>query len=161
MADYYSVIRRAVVALGISTFEDRRAIYNRARAAQECYLGKRPFNKSDFDRERLLLEDAISRVEAEATTKRIITYASRREPMQPKRHRPSFVSDFDDGVSPDITVISVADGPLRGRDTFTFTSAAGPVVGTGLPGLIFASGGLLAWWRRKRKVHLKHGLEHS
>jgi hypothetical protein len=151
MADYYSVIRRAVGALGISTFEDRRAIYNRARAAQECYLGKRP-SKADFDRERLLLEDAISRVEAEATPRRIITYASRREPMQPKRHRPSFVSDFDDGVSPDITVISVADGPLRGRDTFTFTPAAGPVGGTGLSGLIFASGGLLAWWRRKRKA---------
>ena len=112
------------------------------------------FNKADLDRERSMLEDAISRIEAEATSKRIITYASPREPVQTKRHRPSVVADLDDGVSPDITVITVAGGPLTGRVTFAFTPAAvpGPVVDTGRPGLIAACGGVLAWWRRKRKA---------
>jgi hypothetical protein len=81
--EYYRLISRAVAALEINTFEERRAIYNRARSAQSYQLGKRPFNKKHFDRERSILEDAIGRVEIEATTKPIATEASASTPVQP------------------------------------------------------------------------------
>jgi hypothetical protein len=83
MVDYYSLISRAVAALETNTFEDRRDVYNRARSMQSDQLGKRPFNKTDFDRERLMLEDAIGRVEIEATSKRTTTEASPSVPVQP------------------------------------------------------------------------------
>jgi hypothetical protein len=46
-----------------------------------------------------------------------------------------------------IHTVNNGGGEIRAQ----LAAVPGPVVGAGLPGLIFASGGLLAWWRSKRR----------
>jgi hypothetical protein len=68
MADYFPLISRAVVGLDKNTGENRRVLYDRARSALVAQLrGVEPaLNESDITRERLALEEAIRKVEADA-----------------------------------------------------------------------------------------------
>jgi hypothetical protein len=79
MADYHPLIARAVDGLGTSTGETRRALYERARAALVAQLRgiEPPLSEADITRERLALEDAIRKVEAETVRK------ARAEPRPP------------------------------------------------------------------------------
>jgi len=68
MADYYTIIAKAVAALDPNTGEARRRIYERARGALsgETRSAGLPLNKSDILSAQMSLEEAIARVEIEA-----------------------------------------------------------------------------------------------
>src|ERR687884_2220358 len=68
MTDYYPLIARAVSGLAKNTGENRRALYERARTALVTQLKglDPPLADNEITRERLLLEEAIRKVESEA-----------------------------------------------------------------------------------------------
>jgi hypothetical protein len=71
MTDYYPLIARAVEVLDRSTGEARRALYERARNALVAQLrsNQPALFEAQITKERLALEEAIRKVEAEATRK--------------------------------------------------------------------------------------------
>ena len=83
MADYDSLITRAVAVLDTNNGESRRALYEHARTALLTQLRSTEpaLNKSDIMRERLALEESIRKVEAESARKFIET--PRQQPPAP------------------------------------------------------------------------------
>ena len=71
MADYYSLISRAVSALPSSSAEAREAVYVRARTALVSQLKniQPPIGEADIRAESRALEEAITRIELEIASK--------------------------------------------------------------------------------------------
>ncbi len=87
MADYYPLIARAIAGLDPSApGEQRRALYERARTALISQLrGVQPaLSEAEITRERLALEDAVRRVEADAARRAAALQAN-----EPPRERPA------------------------------------------------------------------------
>ena len=89
MADYYPLIARAVAGLEKNTGENRRALYERARAALLTQLRSLTpaLNESDITRERLALEESIRKVEAESARK-FVENVRQPAPPRPRAFEP-------------------------------------------------------------------------
>ena len=101
MADYYTLLARAVAGLPISTPETRRAIYERARAALlgQLRISDPPADEADIERESQSLDAAISRIENDLAAKaatvaapappKPVTASNPVRPPEPARAPPS------------------------------------------------------------------------
>jgi hypothetical protein len=111
MADYYPLIARAISGLDPSApSESRRALYERARTALISQLrGVQPaLSEAEITRERLALEDAVRRVEADAARRAAALQAEdpQRERAAPPPPNPS--------ASPRAPLPGRRDGPRPG-----------------------------------------------
>jgi hypothetical protein len=111
--DYYPVIARLVAGLTQNTGKGRIEIYQRARATLlgELHGLKPPLTESEITGERLSLEKAIRKVEAEAV---------RRKPVAPPR--PAVLKA---GVIDDMVYTVFQDGSIEAKlpeGTLTFAS---------------------------------------
>src|SRR4051794_6084179 len=102
MADYYPLISRAVAGLEKNNGENRRALYERARAALLAQLRgvTPPLNESDITRERLALEESIRKVEAESARQFVeASRQSRAAKIRPIEPRSTTLRQSDDAAA--------------------------------------------------------------
>jgi hypothetical protein len=97
MADYYPLVAKAIAGLEKNTGEGRRALYERARSALVAQLrgmNDPPLTEAEITRERLALEEAIRKVEAEAARR------GRDAPRAEPPRAPEGVRDLDAPPAP-------------------------------------------------------------
>jgi hypothetical protein len=101
MADYYPLIARAVSGLDNKTGDMRRALYERAQLALVNQLRSfdPPLNESDIARELSVLEEAIQKIEAEAT-KRSRSGAAEKAADRPPQDEPSVAAARNSALEP-------------------------------------------------------------
>jgi hypothetical protein len=121
MADYFPVLSRAVAGLETNTGESRRAVYDRARAAivRQLRSIEPPLSEEDIARERMQLEEAIRKVEANsdgaaapASPAEGRSSPPQQQPQRPEAPRPT-----------------VGPAPGSGRPAGAKPGPAGPSVG--------------------------------
>jgi hypothetical protein len=100
MADYFPLISGAIARLPADTPEARRDIYQRARAALENQLRALtpPISEADIARERLSLDEAIGKLEAErlrAVKPQISAQSSQSLPINQNSQPPKSVPQTD------------------------------------------------------------------
>jgi hypothetical protein len=131
MADYYPLISRAIAALDNKSSEARRAIYDRARAAlANQFQNDPPFA---FEHERLALEDAINKVEADT----ILSDGPTPEGLQVESNEPGSAKDIERSIRH-------GQGQVSPRSTGEVPTGV-VVLGIVLWLILFGQGGLILW----------------
>ena len=129
MADYYPLVARAVAGLEKSTGEGRRALYERARTAlvgQLRGMDDPALTEAEITRERLALEEAIRKVEAES--------ARRRPDPAPKTPDPAKPAMPTGGANPDEVGAAASERPRSSTRTRTPPGERRSVTDEGLKG---------------------------
>jgi hypothetical protein len=117
MADYHPLIARAVAGLERNTGDARRALYERARTALVAQLrGVTPaLSESDVTRERLALEEAIRKVEAESARQTLAEPAPQKDTS--RRVRAPEMPRWDSSSAPGSERPSSPPPPLSRNDS--------------------------------------------